>query len=49
MAEIIANTFGASYVLTDLKHTGFLRRANADPRLEEVYRDEYAVIFKIGG
>ena len=48
-AGVIADTFGASYVLTDLKHTGFLRQAKADPDLEEVYRDEYAIIFRIAG
>ena len=37
-SRTIADTFGAGYVLTDLKHKGFLRVAEADPQLEEVYR-----------
>ena len=48
-AQVIADTFGSDYVLTDLKHTGFLRQASADPGLEEVYRDKYAVIFRVAG
>ncbi len=39
--------FSADYVLSDLKHPGFLREAGSDPRLREVYRDEYAVIFAV--
>lgn len=46
-AWLIANTFGASYVLTDLKHKSFLRQAQADPYLLEVYRDEDAVVFRV--
>ena len=46
-AETISGTFGARYVITDLKHKAFLKKAEADPRLEEVFRDKYAVIFKI--
>lgn len=46
-AQIIADTFGSGYVITDLDHTGFLRQAQADPNLVEVYRDEYAAIFQI--
>jgi hypothetical protein len=48
-AQVIADTFGAGYVLTDLEHKGFLRQASADPGLEEVYRDTYAVIFRVAG
>jgi hypothetical protein len=48
-AQVIADTFGAGYVLTDLKHKGFLREAKVDPHLEEVFRDEYAVIFRVLG
>jgi hypothetical protein len=46
-AKVIANNFGGEYVLTDLKHRSFLREAQADPQLEEIYRDEYAVIFRV--
>jgi hypothetical protein len=46
-AKVIANDFGGEYVLTDLKHKSFLREAQADAQLEEVYQDEYAVIFRV--
>jgi len=45
--QTIATTFGADYVLSDLKHKKFLRQAKADERLKEVYRDEFAVIFQV--
>lgn len=43
----IEGKFAASYVLTDLNHTAFIREAKADPRLEEVYRDQYAIIYRL--
>lgn len=46
-AQTIAETFGARYVLTDLNHKAFLREAEADPRLQEVYRDDDAAIFQV--
>ena len=46
-AVTISQTFGASYVLTDLDHKKFLREADDDPNLLEVYRDEYAAVFQI--
>jgi hypothetical protein len=45
----IEREFGARYVLTDLRHTGFLDQAARDPRLAEVYRDGDAVVFQITG
>ena len=47
--EAIRDTFDASYVFSDLRHEGFLDEAADDPLLEEVYRDEYAVIFEVRG
>ena len=47
--EAIASEFGSRYVLTDLQHEDFLRQAEDDPRLEEVYRDEDAVVFRVMG
>jgi len=47
LAQTIRETFGASYILTDLNHKDFLRQAKKDPGLSEVYRDEYAVIFQV--
>jgi len=44
---IIAEHFGASYVISDLRHGGFMRQAEHDPWLHEVYRDEYAVIYSV--
>ncbi len=46
-SETIVNDFGAQYILTDLRHGGFLAQAKKDPRLVEKYRDEYAVVFQI--
>ena len=46
-ARTIADTFGANFVITDLKHKSFIREAKADLQLEEVYRDEYAAIFQV--
>lgn len=43
----IVENFEAGYVLTDLEHVRFLYVARADPDMAEVYRDEYAVIYKI--
>lgn len=43
----IAQIFGASFVLSDLKHKDFLTEAAEDGNLSEIYRDEYAVIFKV--
>ncbi|MCG3207428.1 MAG: hypothetical protein FOGNACKC_01028 [Anaerolineae bacterium] len=44
---VIETEFGARYVLTDLNHKDFLRKAKNDPRLVETYRDDEAVIFAI--
>lgn len=46
-SQVIADTFGAAYALTDLKHENFIHVAEIDPGLQEVYRDEYAVIFQV--
>jgi hypothetical protein len=46
-SQIIARTFEARYVHTDLDHRGFLQVAARDPGLKEVYRDDQAVIFEV--
>ncbi|MDX1520747.1 MAG: hypothetical protein R3264_03910 [Anaerolineae bacterium] len=46
-AETITANFGARFILSDLQHKGFMREANDDPNIKEVYRDEYAVIYEI--
>ena len=45
--QIIRDRFSARYVFSDLNHEAFLEEAADDPLLEEVYRDEYAVIFVV--
>jgi hypothetical protein len=44
---IIRDRFGAAYVFSDLNHEAFLDRAAEDPALEEIYRDEYAAVFRV--
>lgn len=46
-SALIAQAFGASYVMTDLRHKGFLETAAQDPGLQEVYRDGDSVIFEV--
>ena len=46
-SQIIAGTFAAQYVHTDLNHEDFLGVARQDPGLKEVYRDGQAVIFEV--
>jgi hypothetical protein len=46
-APIILDTFGSRYIHTDLNHSGFMRAAQNDPLLKEVYRDAQAVIYAI--
>ena len=44
----IRSRFGGEYVITDLQHTAFLKQAQNDPALKEVFRDKYAVVFEVG-
>jgi hypothetical protein len=46
-SEVIYNRFGARYVVSDLNHRDFIRKAESDPGLREVYRDKEAVIFAL--
>ncbi len=46
-AQRIRTDFGASYVVSDLQHEEFIRRAEGDPAMDEVYRDAQAVIYAI--
>ena len=46
-STIIEKNFGASYILSDLQHERFIRQADNDPQLQEVYRDADAVIFQV--
>lgn len=45
--QTIHDRFGASYVFSDLKHKDFIHVAAGDPLLEELYRDDYAVIYSV--
>ena len=46
-SEQIVETFGASFVLTDLKHEDFLEEADNDSNLVKVFSDEFAVIYRV--
>jgi asparagine N-glycosylation enzyme membrane subunit Stt3 len=46
-SQAIRERFGGQYVFSDLKHGRFIEQAEADLNLEELYRDEYAVIFVV--
>ena len=46
-SQFIANRFHARFVHSDLNHGNFLRKAEQDPGLREVYRDDQAVIFEV--
>ena len=43
----IRGDFGARYILTDLRHRDFIVKAEQDPNLVEVYRDEDAVVYAV--
>ena len=46
-SSYIYSRFGAEYVVTDLNHTDFIRRAEADPGLKQVFRDPQSAIYQI--
>lgn len=46
-SQIIASRFGSQYVHTDLKHGDFIKIAEKDPGLVEVYRDDQAVLYEV--
>ena len=46
-SQFIANQYHASFVHSDLKHGKFLSMASKDPGLQEVYRDDQAVVFQV--
>lgn len=46
-SQFIANQFNSRYVHSDLNHDKFLRQAEQDSGLREVYRDDQAVIFEV--
>ncbi|MBE0687669.1 MAG: hypothetical protein IH585_16885 [Anaerolineaceae bacterium] len=46
-SAMIAGNFGSDYVLSDLKHTNFLKGAAKDPGLIEVFRSEDSVVYQV--
>ncbi len=46
-SKVIASRFHSRFIHTDLNHGDFLRQAEKDPGLKEVYRDDQAVIFEV--
>ena len=46
-SAFIKERYGSNFVFSDLNHDGFLTKATEDRALEEVYRDDYAVIFAV--
>lgn len=46
-SDIIRARFAAHYIHTDLHHEDFIRQAEDDPGLREVYRDDQAVIYEV--
>ena len=47
IAEVVEGKFAARYILSDLMHVDFIRKADADAGLKQVYRDDEAVIFQV--
>jgi hypothetical protein len=45
--KVIVEEYGARYVITDLRHTDFIERAQTDPAMSEVYRDGEAIIYLV--
>ena len=46
-SKIIAAKFGSQYVHTDLKHGCFIKAAEKDSGLKEVYRDDQAILYEV--
>jgi len=46
-SKIIASKFGSQYIHTDLKHGNFIRVAEKDTGLKEVYRDDQAILYEV--
>lgn len=45
--QIIVDEFAARYVVSDRLHDDFIRQAEADPRMVEVYQDELSVVYLV--
>ncbi len=44
---VIFDRFGARYVITDLSHRDFIRQAEKDVGLQEVFRDDNAIVYQL--
>jgi hypothetical protein len=47
LSELIPAKFGADLIHTDLRHSNFIKTAEQDGGLKEVYRDDQSVIFQV--
>jgi hypothetical protein len=43
----IYERFAAEYVITDLAHDGFIDQASEDSGMEELYRDDEAIVYRV--
>lgn len=43
----IREDFGAAYIMSDLRHKAFMEQAAQDPGMQEVFRDEDAVLYQL--
>ncbi len=43
----IYERFAAEYVITDLSHNGFIDQASEDSGMEELYRDDEAIVYRV--
>lgn len=46
-SALIRSRFNGDYVFSDLRHSSFEAAAAADPHLQEVYRDDFAIIWQV--
>ncbi|MBL8100399.1 MAG: hypothetical protein JNK81_14540 [Anaerolineales bacterium] len=46
-SKLISSLFSAHYVHTDLLHQNFIKQAQKDSGLKEVYRDDQAIIYQV--
>jgi len=46
-SQSISTQFGAAYVISDTRHDAFAAQTREDPGLELVYRDTYALIWRV--
>jgi len=46
-SRAILGRFGANYVVSDLEHTRFIEQAENDPGMQEVFRDDNAVVYRV--